>query len=464
MRTTIASVRRRSGAQVAVGASSVAIATILVGNVDLPVGLALTAVGVPFVAWLVVLRAERAGEPLDVRLLVLPIAALLLLAVALAPTGSHDVWSYVMYGRIVAQHGASAYATLPSAFPHDPFLHLVARGWRHTPSVYGPVFVMFSAAGSAIAGSSTVLARLYHQIGAAIAVAIALRLIWGRTKSAAAVMLLGLNPLVIVTVVNGGHNDALVGLAVLGAVLLATDEHPAGAGVVLALGALIKVTALLALPMFVGWLLYRYGRRAAGQLAGAALATVFFGYALFGSAAVSALNANRSLMSRSSPWQIVRALLHLHADHRFAGISQATWLAAFGLGSVAVVGALALLVAWRRREDVDLAAGVAFALAAYVVAGIYALPWYCMWFLPVAALSRRRPTLVSLAGAGLFLEAVYAVKDRALPHAIGIGWWWLGAYAGPVLVITAFVVVAFRIPTIRPGAHESAPALAASGP
>ncbi len=236
------------------------------------------------------------------------------------------------------------------------------------------MFVLFSALGTALAGGSVLLARLYQQAGAAIAVAVALGLIWRRTKSPAAVMLLGLNPLVVVTVVNGGHNDALVGLGVLGAVLLAEQDCPAGAGFALALAALVKITALLALPMLAAWVFSRYGRRAAGQLVGLAVATVLTGYATFGPAALSALDANRNLMSRASPWQIVRALLRLQTDHSFAGLPRATWLAAFGLGSILVVGSLALLVAWRRRADVELGTGVALALAAYLVAGIYVAP------------------------------------------------------------------------------------------
>jgi hypothetical protein len=66
-------------------------------------------------------------------------------AVLSSPRESHDLWSYVEYGRMLAVHGVSPYLHTPSQFPHDPFFRLV--DWRQTPSVYGPVFNEFAALG-----------------------------------------------------------------------------------------------------------------------------------------------------------------------------------------------------------------------------------------------------------------------------------------------------------------------------
>ena len=140
--------------------STVAIALLLLGNDSLPVGFAVIAVIASLLAWLVVLKEEDRGNIADIRLIAVAIGALMLLAIALSPMGSHDVWSYTMYGRMVSQYGVSPYSHVPQNFPHDPFLPLVAKGWRHTSSVYGPVFVVFSALGSALAGGSALLAAL----------------------------------------------------------------------------------------------------------------------------------------------------------------------------------------------------------------------------------------------------------------------------------------------------------------
>ena len=78
------------------------------------------------------------------------------------------------------------------------------------------------------------------------------------------------------------------------------------------------------------------------------------------------------------------------------------------------------------------------------MAGIYVLPWYAMWVLPAACLVRRRATMVYLAALAAFLSAVYVVKDRALPGQVSLGWWWIGAYIGPIVLLVAFAVIAFR--------------------
>ncbi len=445
--SAIAAVRFRSSAFKAPAAillSTVAIALLLLSNDSLPVGFGVSAVIISFAAWFAVLQEEDRGHPADIRVVATAAGALMLLAIALSPMGSHDVWSYTMYGRMVSHYGVSPYTHVPHDFPHDPFLPLVARGWRNTSSVYGPVFVVFSAIGTALAGGSVVMARLFHQAGAAIAVTAALVLIWRRTHSPAAVMFLGLNPLVIVSVINGGHNDALVGLAVLGAVLLAEERRPVGAAFVLGLAVLIKITALLALPALLAWTLYRFGRRAAGHLAGLSLATVTFGYALAGPGALTALNSNHTLLSRSSPWQVAHSLLGVGTGHPFAGVPRSEWLAVFGLGSIVVVSTVAAAIAWRRRRDSDLGAIVALALTAYLVAGIYVLPWYAMWVLPTACIVRRRATMVYIAALGAFLSLIYLAKDRALPGTVSLGWWWLGAYIGPVVLLAAFGFVAFH--------------------
>ncbi len=68
------------------------------------------------------------------------------ISVAAPPRNSHDLWSYVMYGRMVSAHHLSPYSHVPIDFLHDPLLGRVATGWRHTSSVYGPLFTGVSAA------------------------------------------------------------------------------------------------------------------------------------------------------------------------------------------------------------------------------------------------------------------------------------------------------------------------------
>ena len=432
---------RFSAALVIIGATG-AIALLLVGDRYLPIGITLAGLGVPPIAWFVLSAAERRGHPCNPWLLATGIGGLLLLAVALPPRGSHDLWSYVMYGRMISHHASSPYLHVPNDFRTDPFLRRVATGWRNTPSVYGPVFAAVAAFGSFVAGGSALAARLFHQGLAALAIVIALRLIWWRTRSTAAVALLGLNPLVIISVVNGGHNDALVGLAALGATLLALADRPGWAGVCLALAALVKITALLAAPALLVWIAYRIGRRAATRFAISTGVAVAVAYAAAGWAAVTALGTNGSLVSRASLWNLPLTLVGA-TGRRSSGMSGVSWLGVTAVLSVLLIGAIALAIAWRRRHAIDPAAAVALALAAYLVVGMYVLPWYVVWMIPVAALSTNRlPHRLVLLFCGL-LPAVYALKARALPHPVGPEWHWIGSGLVPVALLAAFVAVAF---------------------
>lgn len=435
---------RFSAALAIIGATG-AIALLLVGDRHLPIGITLAGLGVPPIAWFMLSAAERREHPCNPWLLATGTGGLLLLAVALPPRGSQDLWSYVMYGRMISHHASNPYFHVPNDFRTDPFLRRVATGWRNTPSVYGPVFAAVAAFGSFVAGGSALAARLFHQGVAALAIVVALRLIWWRTRSTAAVALLGLNPLVIISVVNGGHNDALVGLAVLGATLLALADRPGWAGVCLALAALVKITALLAAPALLVWIAYRIGRRAATRFALATGVAVVVAYAAAGWAAVTALGTNGSLVSRASIWNLPLTLVGA-TGRRSSGTSGVNWLGVTAVVSVLLIGAIALSVAWHRCHTVDPATAVALALSAYLVVGMYVLPWYVVWMIPVAALSTSRlpPRLVLLFCA--LLPAVYALKARALPHQVGPVWHWIGSGVVPVALLAAFVVVAFARP------------------
>ena len=247
----------------------------------------------------------------------------LLVAIALItpPRGSHDIWSYAVYGRLVSAHHVSPFTHVPADFPHDPMVHLVARGWRHTSSVYGPGFVAVSAAGTALTGSSEVATRLLFQFLEALALGGALLIIWRRTRDPVALAFVALNPALIV-VVNGGHNDVVVGLALLAGTLLLADGHPRRAGLVLAAGALVKLVLLLPLGVLLIWAWRRCGPRAAVEAGATGGIVLLAAYALSGGAEAlrPLLRASRQ-HSRSSLWQIathwLAAPLGVHGQFLF---------------------------------------------------------------------------------------------------------------------------------------------------
>jgi hypothetical protein len=420
-------------------ASAVATVVLLVDDGRVRIGVSLGLVLVPVFAWASVANDEHAGQRASAGLIVALIAVVLAFAIVLPPRGSRDVWSYVMYGRILEHYGVSPYSHVPRDFPHDPFFHLV--GWRDTPSVYGPVFVGIAAIGSRIAGTSALAARLFYQALSAGAVVVALALIWRRTRSPAALALLGLNPLIVLSVVSGAHNDSLVGLGILAAVLFVEDGGLRAAGLVLAAAALIKITALLALPALVVFFASKHGRRAASSLAATTLVTVGLGYALAGRAAIRALGVTHGMMTRETVWRIPRALFDASPGAPRYGLSAVDWMSAFTIAGGGVIAALAVTIAWQRRHAVHVADAVTLGLAAYLVAATYVLPWYAAWALPAAALSARRSTTRLIVGLTTFL-AFNTFRQAAFPGAAGSAWWWLDVSVGPVVALLAFLAVA----------------------
>ncbi|HEX3393766.1 MAG TPA: glycosyltransferase 87 family protein [Acidimicrobiales bacterium] len=369
--------------RVALAVAALAMATVLVRGPDGGTGTDLVLLVVAFVALGVMVVAERRERHLGRGLVLGVSSALLVLAVVVPPTESGDVWSYAMYGRMVATYHDNPYRHTPAEFRADPIGRRVPAYWVGSRSVYGPLFTAVSAAGMAGAGHSPLAARLFFQGLAAAAVAGALLLIDRRTRDPVALAVIGVNPIIVISVVNGAHNDALVGLAVLGGVLLVCARRPAWAGAALAAAALVKVSALLPLAAVAVWVWRHHGRREATALGATAAAVGLAGLVAAGaSSVVAALGDAQGRVNGGSIWA---------GPRRWLADSGSSLAGGRGLSWLAVAVAIALTVALVRRRDADdgpfLAAGAA--VVAYLLVGTYVLPWYLAWGLPVLAVVWR---------------------------------------------------------------------------
>jgi hypothetical protein len=247
---------------------------------------------------------------------------------------------------------------------------------------------------------------MWFQSLAALSVFLAVLLIGRRTRSPVAVALIGLNPLVIYDVVNGGHNDALVGLAILVGVLLATRERFALAALAIALGALVKLVALLGLVALIVWVLRKRGVRPAAIMTGVAAGVVAVGYALSGWLdALTPLRDGRLQMSRNSIWLLIdsEGRTNLFGFGRIHQFSHDFLQSAANLSAITIVLLGAVLVVGHLRDKTP-ALAVGGAVVAYLLAGTYVLPWYAAWALPVLVLEWRSAlTRVVLALSALYL-------------------------------------------------------------
>jgi len=343
---------------------------------------------------------HRAGRPasLSKALVGTCAAGLLVLAVIVPPTESGDVWAYSWYGRVVAHYHANPYTNPASHHPNDKWAQHVDRAYKSTNSVYGPVFTAVSGAGMLLFGFSFLAARLYFQLLAAACVAVVMVIVWRRARSPAAVAIIGLNPLVVVSVVNGAHNDAWVGLAVLVGVVLVMRDRMRWAGLAFAAAAMVKVAAVLPLLAVGLWVWRNKGWRPAAEMGSVAALAGLVGYGILGgTTAIAPLRAAQLHFSGPSVWKGPNRWLGGH------GLSR--WLATTATASVA---ALTLFLARRRIDHVDPALVAGGAVFAYCLLGPYVLPWYVFWGLGAFALAwRSRLTwLAVLHGAVLHLAYV----------------------------------------------------------
>jgi hypothetical protein len=188
-----------------------------------------------------------------------------------------------------------------------------------------------------------------------------------------------LNPLILVHVVGGAHNDGLAMLlAMLGVVAVLAGRELAGGGA-LAAALAIKAPAALASPFaLIG------SRRPSRFLAGALGALALVGvaaWAAFGWDWLAALGLAGENQGRTS---------YMSVPITFARLT-GTDPEVVRIAALSIYGALfAHLLAWTWRGG-DWLRASAWAAAGLLLATAWLLPWYLIWALPLAALSRDRP-------------------------------------------------------------------------
>ena len=238
------------------------------GALDRP-GLALVGVVAIFGAAAAFLAGLRAAWRRDVSVRTVVLVTLLLhvLAFAMPVFLSRDVYSYAIYGRMVSHHDANPYVDLPAEFPDDPTYERVSVDWIDSKSVYGPAFTALSSLVTRVATTPAAIVMAFKALAVLASVgtvllvlAAARRMAPGRAAFAGA--LIGWNPVVVFHGVAGGHNDALVGLAVAASALAILSRRERSATAALALGTLVKVSGAIPLAMAVAGAVARRARDA----------------------------------------------------------------------------------------------------------------------------------------------------------------------------------------------------------
>jgi alpha-1,6-mannosyltransferase len=382
-----------------------------------------TGVGLMLIAWVTLGRRALAGQATEFTMRATTgfWLAPLLLSV---PVFSRDTYSYLAQGALL-RDGFDPYAVGPVANP-NALLDNVSPIWTITTAPYGPAFILIAKLVTMLVGNhviaGTMLLRLCMLPGLAL-------LIWASPRlahhlgsnGALALWICVLNPLVLIHLMGGVHNEMLmVGLMAAGIALMFQGRHVLGT-VLLTVAVAVKATAGIALPFMVWvWLRHLRDRRGyrtvpAFLAAGAASLLIFaVAFAILSAIAgvglgwLTALAGSVKIINWLTMPTAVANIIHALGSGLFPVNFYATLRVTryIGIGIIAV--SLPLLW-WRfRRDDRAALTGIAWSMLIVVLFVPAALPWYYSWPLAVAApLAQSRRAVAAIAGLSTWVMVIF---------------------------------------------------------
>lgn len=372
-------------------------------------------------AWIWLVRVQARTGRVSGRRAALVIVAWTLPLLLVAPLFSRDVYTYAAQGEMMTLH-LNPYLRGPAALGrHSPFERLADPLWRRSVSPYGPLFLLLDEATVLLTGHSVLatvevlrlvfLAGLW--LGAVGAASLARRS--GRDP-VLAVLLVAANPLFLVHLVAGAHDDALMlGVLLLGLAAAVAGRPWVGIGCC-ALAAAVKVPALLGCA-YIGWsclaprtarLVQRAAAGGAAVLAGTAVLAAFaWGSGLgwgwvkgLGNAGIVRLWLSPTTGTGMAIGRLLQATGLIHG--------RLPWLRTItvtrDLGAVLAAAALLALLGLAGREGPVRA--TAYALLAVALLGAALWPWYLTWgigVLAAVATRRERGMILVISAAACYL-------------------------------------------------------------
>ena len=329
------------------------------------------------------------------------------------PLFSRDVYSYAAQGEMTAR-GISPYIMGPFSLGSSPFVDPVDPLWGNTPAPYGPLFLYLD--GLIVRSThhhqlmSTVGLRLLELAAVALLAYALPRLARALGRDGGEAIVLGaLNPLVILTLIGGAHNDALMvallvtglmfatrrrlWLALLFCSLAAAIKAPAALGLVyvawtwVAPGGNERVARLREFPIvLVGMIRTRLRLLVAGAMVSTVTLLICTHLAGFGFGWVKNLATPGTVRSWAAPatalGMAITGLCHsVGIEVSMAPILSVTRL----LGLLTAVG-LSVFLLWRAQTR-GWVRSLGMSLLLFVVLGPVVQPWYLVWGLIVLAAS-----------------------------------------------------------------------------
>jgi len=365
--------------------------------------------------WVSLVRMTRRRPGMPVRSLVPIAVAWMLPLLVVAPLFSHDAYSYVAQGEEMSRginpylYPSSVLGVGGSSFPS-----YVDQLWTNSTSPYGPVFIGLAGLIVSVVHHSELAAlvgfRLLAVVGVALLAVYTPRLArsYGRDP-AKAFVLVALNPLILLHLVAGEHNDALmVGLLVAG-LALARERHPVIGVVICTFAGLVKAPALLGV-VYIGWDWAGVGvawrrrvRSTAAALVISGVTMVAVTYAVgLGWGWVAALRNPGTVTSWMDPATGIGRLVATLVSGVGLGAHSSTIVdVTQGLGLL-LAALIAVRVLFRSDGGLSGLWAMGLTMLALVALGPVVQPWYFVWGIVLLAPIAERRSL----GAIIWLSAV----------------------------------------------------------
>lgn len=340
------------------------------------------------------------------------------------PAFSRDTYSYLAQGALL-RDGLDPYLVGPVDNPNS-LLDNVSPIWTTTTAPYGPAFILVAKFVTMIVGDhvveGTMLLRLCMLPGLVM-------LIWAAPRvarhvganSAAALWICVLNPLVIIHLMGGVHNEMLMVGLMMAAIALTFERHPIAGVSLIALAVAVKATAGLALPFMVWvWMRQLRERHPWGQVRAWLVATAASGviftvvFAVVTVAAgvglgwLTALAGSVKIVNWLTIPTAVANLIHAIGG-LFTTVSFYAVLDVTRIIGIAIIAISLPLLWWRfRHTDREALIGIALVMAVVVLFVPAALPWYYTWPLAiVSALAQSRSAVAAIAGFSTWIMVIF---------------------------------------------------------